>query len=923
MDKPSVTSTNHILPFGELSPAQFERLCLWLVESEGYGQAQHLGAGGNEQGRDVTAWRRAELWYFQCKRYKELSSATLISEGEKYNQLAVRDASKKPHGIVFVTNAVLTAKTREDVESFCQTHGYVCEFWAQTELDMRVKRHEAIVKEFFNLTQQSAPPEQQISIARLPQLLTHDLFGREAELKLLDDAWANPQTNIVAFVAFGGTGKSALVNHWHHQMALQNYRGAERVYAWSFWSQGSDQAQTSADPFIDAALRWFDDPDPTAGSPWEKGERLARLIRKTRTLLILDGLEPLQHPPGPMEGQLKEQSMQALLRELAASQPGLCIISTREQIADLIDFDKPAVIIHDLEQLSPQAGANILRQQNIKGDEAELEQASEDFGNHALALTILASYLKDAYNSDIRRRHEIPALNDEDDRKGRHALRVMTSYEKWLSDAGEHAMLAVLRILGLFNRPADEASIAALRAAPVIPGLTDALQNLSETQWKKTLAKLRRIRLLAERPAQASRETEEELDAHPLVREYFRQQLRRDLPEAWRAAHNRLYEHLTCTTPDLPNTLAGLAPLFAAVAHGCAAGKPQEAFDQVYRRRICRWNEFYSTKKLRAFGADLAALQSFFATPWREPLTNLTAADKAFVLNQAGVRLRALGRLPEAEQSMQAALTWTIYDENWMNAATVAGTLSELYVTLGELPKARAAAQQSVELGDRSGEFRNRVINRARLADVLHQSGHLTEAEALFQMAEALQKGGQHAYALLYSWQGFWYCDLLLGQGRAQEVCTRAAQMLKDGESQDPLPDIPLYCLTLGRAHLLSMNTDTQAAAPFLHRAVAELWEAGELQFLPFGLLARAALYRLTGDYPLAQLDLDEALRIATRGTMRLHEADCYLEAARLCLARHEPAQARTHWERAKAMIEEMGYHRRDSEVAEIEQQLG
>ncbi len=44
--------------------------------------------------------------------------------------------------------------------------------------------------------------------------------------------------------------------------------------------------------------RWFGDPAPERGSPWQKGERLAGLIQKQRTLLVLDGLEPLQNPPG-------------------------------------------------------------------------------------------------------------------------------------------------------------------------------------------------------------------------------------------------------------------------------------------------------------------------------------------------------------------------------------------------------------------------------------------------------------------------------------------------------------------------------------------------------------------------------------------------------------------------------------------------
>jgi hypothetical protein len=67
---------------------------------------------------------------------------------------------------------------------------------------------------------------------------------------------------------------------------------------------------------------------------------------------------------------------------------------------------------------------------------------------------------------------------------------------------------------------------------------------------------------------------------------------------------------------------------------------------------------------------------------------------------------------------------------------------------------------------------------------------------------------------------------------------------------------------------------------------------------------------------------LDEAFAIAARGGMRLHLADCHLEYARLYLAKNNKAKAREHWGLAKKMIEEMGYHRRDKEVEEIEKQL-
>lgn len=178
---------------------------------------------------------------------------------------------------------------------------------------------------------------QRISISRLP-VTGHDLFGREKELQQLDDAWANQKTHILSLVAWGGVGKSALVNHWLGKMARDDYRGAERVYAWSFYSQGTNDRVASADQFIEAALTWFGDTDPNKGSPWDKGERLAQLVAAHRTLLVLDGLEPLQHPPGPDEGRLKDQALQSLLRGLAASNKGLCLISTRVPVTDLSSF---------------------------------------------------------------------------------------------------------------------------------------------------------------------------------------------------------------------------------------------------------------------------------------------------------------------------------------------------------------------------------------------------------------------------------------------------------------------------------------------------------------------------------------------------------------------------------------------------------
>jgi hypothetical protein len=129
-----------------------------------------------------------------------------------------------------------------------------------------------------------------------------DVFGREEDIAFLDDAWANQQVNVVTIAAWGGVGKSTLVNHWLRRMAAEHYRSAQLVLGWSFYRQGTSGQTSSADEFLDVALRWFGDPDPRLGTAWEKGERLAKLVAHRRTLLVLDGLEPLQNPPGPQTG---------------------------------------------------------------------------------------------------------------------------------------------------------------------------------------------------------------------------------------------------------------------------------------------------------------------------------------------------------------------------------------------------------------------------------------------------------------------------------------------------------------------------------------------------------------------------------------------------------------------------------------------
>jgi predicted ATPase len=487
-----------------------------------------------------------------------------------------------------------------------------------------------------------------ISVAGLP-VTGSDLFGREEDIAFLDDAWANQRTNVVTIVAWAGVGKSTLVNHWLRRMATDLYRSAEIVFGWSFYRQGTSGGTSSADEFLDATLHWFGDPDPRIGTAWEKGERLAKLVAHRRTLLVLDGLEPLQNPPGSQEGRLREPSLQALLRELAAFNTGLCVITTRTPVADIADHEGAPVLRRELEQLSSDAGANLLRTLGVRGHETELRSASDEFRGHCLALTLLGSYLNDAFNGDIRCRSEVSGHLADDLRQGVHARKVMKSYQTWL---GEGPELAVLRMLGLFDRPADEKALEALLRSPPIPGLTESLTGLLPTVWRTILAKLRRARLLArEDPHNPGH-----LDTHPLVREYFGEQLRSQRPEAWKECNKRLYDYYRALAPPLPDSFIEMEPLFLAVICGCNAGLYREALNEVYIPRIQRGDASFAASVLGARGALLSVLVHFFENGrWGSPVEtaveeqSLTAEDQLFILMQAGLYLSAMRGLGAPE----------------------------------------------------------------------------------------------------------------------------------------------------------------------------------------------------------------------------------------------------------------------------------
>src|SRR2546425_3177864 len=96
--------------------------------------------------------------------------------------------------------------------------------------------------------------------------------------------------------------------------------------------------------------------------------------------------------------------------------------------------------------------------------------------------------------------------------------RLFSQNERETQKEGRRA-LAVLRLVGLFDRPVTADCLGALLKEPAIIGLSEPLVGLNEAQRNTVLKRLEDAKLLTvNRDASGPLVS---LDAHPHLREYF------------------------------------------------------------------------------------------------------------------------------------------------------------------------------------------------------------------------------------------------------------------------------------------------------------------------------------------------------------------------------------------------------------------
>ena len=754
-----------------------------------------------------------------------------------------------------------------------------------------------------------------------PYPLQENFTGRVRERQMLSEWFTSDQRPVLALVAMGGMGKSALAWAWlmrdvldlplsgltdDSSTALEPLRLSESerpagVLWWSFY-----EADANFDAFLDRALTYASDGglDPTAiPSAYEKVRELVGLLQERQLLIVLDGFERELRAYASLSAAYQADGVTGagqedyractdvhaanFLRWSAALALRSRILLTSRLLPSELD-DLAGCRHEDLTALEPDDAVTFFHAQGVQGTRAEIEAACEPCGYHPLTLRLLTGMIANdpVLPGDVAAIANYDLVDDLVPRE-RHIMSL--AYE-----ALEPRLRLLLSRLAAFRAPVRYEVVAMLSPFETRKELGLAFSQLVERgliffdaeRWRYDLHPIVR--------AFAYDRLDDKEQIHGRLREYFSAALDRDVGQV--------------------QSMEDLAPIIELYHHTLGAGQYDEAAELFY--------DYLADPLYYRFGAyrtEIGLLSALFPEGKDSTVPHWTigcrgaqqiglprlkdASAQAWTLNALASSYTCAGQAVCAVPllKMHNALQEELGDMT--NLAVGQENLAGVQLELGELRAAERNLRRSIEWGQENDQRSVEASGRTDLGRLLAYRGAFDEAARELDAALVIQRESGLPQSQALNWLYRAQLALLRQEPQAVlEAAQLALQLVEEATDSAPLSyserNLVWAHWLLGAAH--HELGQAVAAEEHLGEALVRCRRITLVELEPDILLTWARWYQANGDRVQAMNSVQQALSIAQRSAYRLKKAEIGNFMARLALDGGNDDEARKEAEAAR-----------------------
>lgn len=638
--------------------------------------------------------------------------------------------------------------------------------------------------------------------------------GRSALLERLR-AWLDepaPSAHVVAIVAMGGAGKTALVER---VLALRG-DGPHPAGAFVYSFYDDDRAEA----FFERALAYF----APAQAGVAAGDRVAALEQALSLgpghVLVIDGLEVVQGS-GEEEttyGRIEDGALRRFLIRMARGLGAArALVTSRFELSDLAAWENDGLSTVKLEGLSDDEGSELLGALGVTIDPTRQRSLLERCGRHALSVSVLGAYAENVLGersaaeklADLERVFARDRLGERarDDGQARRLLQILSAYAQALSQA-ERDLLARL---AAFPSGADTVLLEAIaRAGGDVAG---ALAGFDAARLATLLHRLERLGLVH------ASDDHETYGLHPFVAEYFHGTLGTTAP-LHALERDRLAARLDVHAPT-PIDVELLDAHELLLEHTLRSGDVPGAA-AIYFRRLGGFSHL--GLRLGAMSRGARILRSFCGNgdPTRTPAA-LSSERQARIAYDLGLYAGALGDLEFAMRCYLANNALARARGDLDALSTGLRTLAYTRRLAGAFDEALALVEAASEAAVHVGEAGEHVRAVALRASILHDLGRTDEAAREFAHARAL---GDKPLARRSLWEAEHLLDLGqldAAQGMTEENLAGLAELGWQGHAAHAH-------ILLGLCATRRAPSDVPAARRHLARAREWTARTGEVE---------------------------------------------------------------------------------------------